>query len=92
MLRFWDEWKGEAVRSSCVDPLPVTAVAAIGLGEFARLKSLVFLIGSAGLAEGLRFFVVLFVPSGNASPSSYIHSGDSIDSILGNEQLCINTM
>lgn len=91
MSRFCDEWEAEVVRLSCVDPLPATAVATVGLGESARLNSLVFLIGSAGFAEDLRLLVVFIVPSANASPSSYIHSGDSVESMLGTEQLGVNT-
>ena len=66
---------------SCVDPLLVTAVAAVGLDEFARLKSLVFLTGSTGAAEDLRFDVVSVDPFANESLSSRTHSGDSIESV-----------
>ena len=79
------------MKSSCVDPLLDTAGAAIGLGEPARLKSLVFLIGSAGFAEGLRLDVVPIDSFANAPPSSYVHSGDSTEFMLGNEQLDRNT-
>ncbi len=41
---------------SCVDRLVFTAFVAAGLGEIAKLKSLVFFIGVAGTA-GLPFAV-----------------------------------
>lgn len=65
----------------CVDSVLVTAVAAVDLDEFARLKSLVFLIGSAGPTGGLRFGVVFIDLPANASLSSYVHSGESMESI-----------
>lgn len=67
----------------CVDRVGVTAVAA---DEVARLKSLVFLIGSAGAREAFRVGVVLVDLPIDALLSSYIQSGDSIESMPCNSQ------
>ena len=73
----------------CVDRVPVTAVAA---DEAARLKSRVFLIGSARAREAFRVGVILVDLPKSALLSSYIHSGDSIESMTCNSQLSITLL
>ena len=77
---------------SCVDPLLVTAVAAVGLDELARLKSLVFSTGSTGAVEDLRFDVLSVGSFANELLSSRTHSGDSIESVRLQPAASINTI
>ena len=60
------------MKLNCVDPLLITAGPATGLGEPARLKSLVFFIGSAADA----------VPIDPSLETLYCSSFDSKDSIV----------